>query len=133
MAQVARTTNTSLDPFPSSCKVKAALWLITEQSKGDVLQLDDIISSNNTVPLTVWESLESKHPLRHPAQPDTILWGDNEIPAIKPVVFDCIDAAAIRTAALRTDGEAGPSGIDACGWRRRCTSFQTASNDLCHY
>ncbi len=26
----------------------------------------------------------------------------------------------------------GPSGIDAKGWRRLCTSFKSASNDLCH-
>ena len=43
-----------------------------------------------------------------------------------------IDAASIRTAALRTDGTARPSGIDARGWRRICTSFHSASNDLCH-
>ena len=29
-------------------------------------------------------------------------------------------------------GEAGPSGIDARGWRRLCTSFKSASDDLCH-
>ncbi len=43
-----------------------------------------------------------------------------------------LDAASIRTAALRTDGAAGPSCIDARGWRRICTSFHTASHDLCH-
>ncbi len=48
------------------------------------------------------------------------------------VVFDRIDAALIRVAALRTTGAAGPSGIDAKGWRRLCTAFKSASNDLCH-
>ena len=28
-------------------------------------------------------------------------------------------------------GAAGPLGLDALGWRRLCTSFQGASNDLC--
>ena len=46
-------------------------------------------------------------------------------------MFDCVDAAAIRSATLRTDCAAGPSCIDARGWRRICTSFQTASYDLC--
>ena len=43
-----------------------------------------------------------------------------------------IDAASIRTAALRTDGAAGSSGTDARDWRSICTSFHSASNDLCH-
>ena len=34
-------------------------------------------------------------------------------------------------AALHTDGAAGPSGVDARGWRRLCASFHSASNDLC--
>ena len=39
-------------------------------------------------------------------------------------------AAALLTAALRTHGAAGPSGLDAYGWRCLCTSFQRASDDL---
>ena len=38
----------------------------------------------------------------------------------------------IRRAALRTQGSAGPSGLDAYGLRRLCTSFQRASDDLCN-
>ena len=38
----------------------------------------------------------------------------------------------IRSAALRTNGAAGPSCLDAASWRRLCTSFKSASNDLCH-
>ena len=37
----------------------------------------------------------------------------------------------VRAAALRTMGVAGPSGIDARGWRRLCTSFRAASDELC--
>ena len=33
--------------------------------------------------------------------------------------------------ALRTEGAAGPSGIDAQGWRHLCSSFQQASLELC--
>ena len=33
---------------------------------------------------------------------------------------------------LRTNGAAGPSGLDAPCWRRICTSFKSASHDLCH-
>ena len=111
-------------------KTRAAMRLLTDQNKGGVLQLSDIIPSNNPHSTTVREILESKHPPSHPAQPDILLQPDN--PVIHPVVFDSIDATVIRTAALRTDGAAGPSGIDARGWRRLCSSFQTASNDLCN-
>ena len=43
-----------------------------------------------------------------------------------------IDASSIRSAALHTKGAAGPSGIDAPCWRRLCSSFKSASHDLCH-
>ena len=39
----------------------------------------------------------------------------------------------IRVAALHTSGSAGPSGVDAYGWRRLCTSFKSASNELCRF
>ena len=32
---------------------------------------------------------------------------------------------------LRTQGSAGPSGIDVAGWRRVCTGFHRHSSDLC--
>ena len=37
----------------------------------------------------------------------------------------------MRTVVLKMDGAAGPSGIDAAGWKRLCTSFRTHSADLC--
>jgi len=114
-------------------KTRATLWLLTDLSKGGVLKLNDVILSNTSDSTSVYDSQERKQPPRHPAQHDIILQADSTSPVIHPVVFDSIDATMIRTAAaLRTDGAAGPSGIDARGWRRLCTSFQTASNDLCH-
>ena len=47
------------------------------------------------------------------------------------MIFEALDGAVIRNAALRTRGAAGPSGLDAFGWRRLCTSFQRAYDDLC--
>ena len=49
-----------------------------------------------------------------------------------PVLFDSIDGDAIRRAALRTEGAAGLSGIDATGWRHLCCSFGGASSVLCN-
>ena len=45
-----------------------------------------------------------------------------------PVLFD---GPFIRSVALRMDGAAGPSGVDAAGWKRMCTSFSAHSADLC--
>ena len=47
------------------------------------------------------------------------------------VYFDRITGSAIRDAALRTRGAAGPSGVDATGWRCLCTSFHKESADHC--
>ena len=113
-------------------KTTAALRLLTDQNNGGLLKLNNIIPSSNQESLTVHEILESKHPQGHPAQLDTIPSTKNVPPAIHLVVFESIDAAVIRSSALRADGAVGPSGIDARGWRRLYTSFQTASNDLCH-
>ena len=58
--------------------------------------------------------------------------GNADPPSVHPVVYDQITASRIRSAALRTKGVAGPSGLDAHCWWRLCTSFKTTSNDICH-
>ena len=40
-------------------------------------------------------------------------------------------ASQIRSTILKTQGAAGPSGLDATYWRRLCTSFQKESEQLC--
>ena len=47
-------------------------------------------------------------------------------------VFECIDGAAISKVAICTNGSAGPSGLDASGWKRLCVSFQSSSVHLCN-
>ena len=47
------------------------------------------------------------------------------------MIFKGLDGAVIRESCLKTEGAASPSGIDSAGWRRMCTSFQSASTDLC--
>ena len=37
----------------------------------------------------------------------------------------------IRSIALKSDGAAGPSGLDAAAWKRLCSSFKSAFDDLC--
>ena len=110
-------------------KTKAALRLLTDKSTGYPLQLDDLIESGNSPPKKVRDILSDKHPGGLPADPDSIV--SDEPPPVHPVIFDSLDASCIRSAALHTDGAAGPSGIDALGWRRMCTSYKSASNELC--
>ena len=50
-----------------------------------------------------------------------------------PIKFDFIDAENVRKAALKTREGAGPSGLDADGWKRIFTSnqFGDSIGDLC--
>ncbi len=77
------------------------------------------------------EILRQKHPKPRQAE-NEILLPDQPI-EIHPVIFEEIDADAIRQAAVRTKGGSGPSGMDGDGWRRLLTSKQYGqeSTDLC--
>ena len=44
--------------------------------------------------------------------------------------FDCTDAYALKTEALRTQGGGGSSGVDSTAWRRLCCSFHSQSIEL---
>jgi len=57
----------------------------------------------------------------------------SEPPSVHPIVFDDLRSPLIRSAALWTFDAAGPSGVDAKGWHCICTSFHSASNDLCEF
>ena len=63
---------------------------------------------------------------------EALVEGSLDPPNVHPVIYQDINAKTIRSAALRTSGAAGPSGIDARGWRRMCCSFKSASDDLCN-
>ena len=110
-------------------KVKAAMRLLSS-SEASILSVHDKVSTTNTEGTrTVLDELKAKHPLRNEVNPDAVLSEPER--DFHPVVFECIDAEFIRKAALRTNGGAGPSGADASFWKRICTSFQLASDDLC--
>ena len=97
-------------------KTKAALRLLSDQNKGGLLHLDDPVDGKGSVR----EVLTAKHPPSQPAHPDTIINDDPK--EVHPVLFESLDATAIKSAALHTSGAAGPSGIDALGWRRLYSS-----------
>ena len=102
-------------------KGKAALRLITQNSNSGALRLNSEIK----------DALVNKHPPRQPAVPSAILTTNNSTPDLHPVVFDVIDGNLICESALKSDGAAGPSSLDAAAWRRLCCSFKSASADLC--
>ena len=113
-------------------KTNAALRQLSQQGMSGTLRTDDMIDLGDDEQKSVMDILKSKHPPAQPASPDALPQGITDPPDLPPVVFDQITASSIRCAALRTKGAAGPSGIDAHGWRRLCTSFKSASHDLCH-
>ena len=110
-------------------KTKAALRPIAKKITGTPLRLDDVIDTGASGKKQVQDVMISKHPPSAPVHPEAI--SNSEPKPFHPVIFDALDASCIRSAALRTEGAAGPSGIDALGWRRLCTSYNSASNQLC--
>ena len=52
---------------------------------------------------------------------------------IDPIKFHSLDAESVKKVILETKGAAGPSGLDADGWKRILTSnqFGNSSNNLC--
>ena len=86
-------------------KLSAATKLLTANMQGGVLPLNE-----ETMKL-----LELKHPVPAQISPDAL---SNTIPdEVHPVIFEGIDGESIRKAMMNTKGGAGPSGMDADGWR----------------
>ena len=87
-------------------KVHAALRLL---NKAESLGVADL------TPDTL-KKLSDLHPVAAPAVEQTLITG--ELPFFDPVIFTNINEQSIAKAATRTRGAAGPSGLDAEGWRR---------------
>ena len=85
-------------------KVHAALRILDQTKALGIAEMND-----NTISI-----LKNLHPAAKETHESTLMEG--ELPYFDPVIFTNIDEAAIATAALR--GGAGPSGMDADGWRR---------------
>jgi len=76
--------------------------------------------------------LLEKHPKAEPLQDDLLLQGPTF--DIGPYAFESIDGSVIKKTAREIDGAAGPSLMDADGWRRILTSasFGTNADNLCN-
>ena len=108
-------------------KTKAAIRLLKEEAKRGLLRLSDQADTNRSVR----DVLINKHPSGQHAHPESLI--ENDPPDIHPVLFESINASVIKSAALRTTGVAGPSGLDAASWRRLCTSIKSASMSFSCY
>lgn len=111
--------------------MRAALRLIADDSNGGPLRLDSVIDCESSNFEMVREVLLKKHPPKQPPKQSSIIAAVPEITGPHPVLFDRIDGPLIRSTALRVDGAAGPSGLGAAAWKRLCTSFKSASAELC--
>ena len=113
-------------------KTKDALRLLTNQDQGRPVRLEDTVLSSNGESLAVLDVLRNKHPHGEPVYESAVLQGPTDTENVHPVLFDNVDSTLIQSVVLATNGAVGPSGMDARGWRRICTSFKGASSDLCH-
>ena len=114
-------------------QIKNALHLLSPKYRGQPLSLQSPANANDPSLGSVREVLYKKHPSPGQLTPEAILLEQTPVPNHEPhfAIFDHLDGNLIRRIALRTTGAAGPSGIDAMGWRRLCSSFK-ASVSLCH-
>jgi len=108
-------------------RIKAALRLLSDSSTTvKPLSLDDVLPSGKSVR----QVLEDKHPSNRPVAARAVLPCD-PLSVNAPIIFEEIDACLIRKMALRCTGAHGPSGLTASEWKQLCSSFGTASDDLC--
>ena len=102
-------------------KVKGASRLLSTDSGAMILPQDQMIDGK-----PVRDVLREKHPTALLQQE-----GEATAPPHHPMMFDEINGLCILKSALKTEGGAGPSGVDASLWRRMYCSFQSASSELC--
>ena len=77
------------------------------------------------------ERLFEKHRKGQPIKSSTVIVDDVPLQGPHSVLYERIDGPLSHSIALKTEGAAGPSGIDATEWRRLLSSFQKESVELC--
>ena len=114
-------------------KVQNTLRHLSRKTSGGVLSLEPEANGNGngnqTHMRTTQDVLHDKHPPGASPVKGSLLRDAPE--PVNPIVFDNLNADAIHQAALHTNGAAGLSGLDAYAWRRLCSSFGSASHNLC--
>jgi hypothetical protein len=112
--------------------ISGAINLLSSKDCSKVLHASDHIDTGSGDSTTVLDALKEKHPPANPVNINALIDPGRHPEDIHPVISDQITAHSIRWAALHTKWAAGPSALDAHQWRRLCTSFKSASSDLCH-
>ena len=78
------------------------------------------------------EALNKKHAARKPAVASAVITPNCPSQDLSHfILFDQFDDQMIHETALKTEGAAGPSSLDAARWKRLCTSFHSVSTDFC--
>ena len=103
--------------------------------KGNIIAALNLLTNNmghGMLPLEqeTISQLVLKHPQKSCASEDVLINGPLE--QVHPVRFESINEELIRTAAIKTKGKSGPSGMGADRWRRilASNSFSTANSNL---
>lgn len=106
--------------------------------RGGLLSIDDVLKvGTDQDGESIWRStrdiLLEKQP-KGKAPPQEVLLPEPVTgeSCHDPIIFDSITGELIKYVATRTQGAAGPSGVDAYAWRHFCCSFKSASLDLCN-
>ena len=113
-------------------KVRPAIRLLSDHSRGGRLSLENLVPGSANESRTVQEVLLGKHPEAQSLKKSAVVNEDDSTWTPHPILYEQINGPLIHSMALRTNGTAGPSGIDAAGWRRLLSSFRNyRSADLC--
>ena len=101
-------------------KVQNALRYLSREATGN---------GNQPHMCTTHDILHDKHP-PGASQVESFILRDAPNP-VNSIVFDNLNTDTTHQAALHTYVVAGLSGLDAYAWRRLCSSFGSASHNLC--
>ena len=80
---------------------------------------------------SVLDILKEKHTPGKSCDDTYVVPSSENIPPYHPVIFDRIQAGAIRRAGMKTNGSHEPSDVDANEWRRWMSHFNQSSTSLC--
>jgi len=105
-------------------KVKAAVRLATERSRGVVLSPDNAVE--DLCGVTVMDVLHQKCPTPHPPVSASLIH-QNQLPLFEDVE---ITGTHILHSAYRIQDGAGPGGCDACHWRDTLLRYSAHSERL---
>ena len=112
--------------FISRGKVSNAIRVLSYEHKGGVLATTDLIDGR-----PVLEIIRDKDPEGQPLEPKCYQSQHPRTLPYYPAVFDKISTRLVRKHAMKTHGNAGPSGLDADDWRRPHSAFGQTSTSLC--